>query len=393
MITSVRLRSAAFSGLLVLGLATCDYGAQAPDGSFTLSQGVVRLLAITGESSEPAQVSVEAFRGSVNELAPTVVYNSPTASWLSAMLQGTSTVPGEPVALILQASAAGLEAGTVDTANVKVESPNVRDAGTIRMILTVQGPLNALVLATGPAEHGAQRLGIDPAARDSVKDARGGDPRAGRSRSEGGNRERWRYPERTGRRNQRRHRASDLHGPHDQWPGGPSSAPILGRRIRFRCLGPDRSPTGEPAQITEASSLTQNGGPNCEVSDRPRVRISDDGDNPVEGVQVTFEITAGGGSISPSTSVVSGPDGVAGLTAWTLGSSLGAQSLEAGASGLSGSPSTVAATTTIGQANKLGLSPAPSGSAASGTPFATQPAVQVQDACGNAVAQAERKSP
>lgn len=53
----------------------------------------------------------------------------------------------------------------------------------------------------------------------------------------------------------------------------------------------------------------------------------------VRGVEVTFEVTSGGGSIAVRT-VVTGPDGIATVGSWTLGTSPGANTLVASVPGL-----------------------------------------------------------
>ena len=66
------------------------------------------------------------------------------------------------------------------------------------------------------------------------------------------------------------------------------------------------------------------------------VRVTDRGQNPVSGVTVQWVVTSGGGSANPITAV-SDKRGLA-ATRWTLGSLVGAQTMEARAGTLSGSP-------------------------------------------------------
>ncbi len=72
------------------------------------------------------------------------------------------------------------------------------------------------------------------------------------------------------------------------------------------------------------------------VSPSPTVRVTDSGGNPVAGVNVSFVVTAGGGSVG-SGSVATAADGTA-STSWTLGPAAGGNTLSASAAGLSGSP-------------------------------------------------------
>jgi hypothetical protein len=63
------------------------------------------------------------------------------------------------------------------------------------------------------------------------------------------------------------------------------------------------------------------------LADSLVVQVADQFLNPVAGYQVTFSATSGGGSVSP-TSVATGANGRA-ATAWTLGSTVGAQTAQA----------------------------------------------------------------
>jgi len=66
------------------------------------------------------------------------------------------------------------------------------------------------------------------------------------------------------------------------------------------------------------------------------VQVTDIAGNPVSGVMVTWVVTSGGGTTTP-TSVASGADGLASAS-WTLGATVGNQTVEARATGLLGSP-------------------------------------------------------
>jgi hypothetical protein len=78
---------------------------------------------------------------------------------------------------------------------------------------------------------------------------------------------------------------------------------------------------------------------------RPAVQIVDPNNQPVPGVPVTFTVSAGGGSISGAIQV-SGPDGVARVTRWVLGTAPGVNALIATAAGtaVAGNPQTFTAT-------------------------------------------------
>ncbi|MBK9690146.1 MAG: hypothetical protein IPO73_00345 [Gemmatimonadetes bacterium] len=121
----------------------------------------------------------------------------------------------------------------------------------------------------------------------------------------------------------------------------------------------------------------------------PSVLVTDTTGNPVAGVNVTFAVTLGGGSVA-NPNAVTGAGGIASAGSWTLGPVAGADSLSATAAGLTGSPVRFGATAAAGAAVRLTVTTEPSASAASGTPLATQPVVQLLDANGNPVGTAGR---
>ena len=93
----------------------------------------------------------------------------------------------------------------------------------------------------------------------------------------------------------------------------------------------------------------------------------------------------------PTTAVATDANGVAQVTSWTLGTTAGANTLLASASGpggpLTGSPLTINANGIAGPATQLGMSVQPPASVASGDGLAPAPVVQLQDANGNPVSQ------
>src|SRR5205807_8737586 len=70
------------------------------------------------------------------------------------------------------------------------------------------------------------------------------------------------------------------------------------------------------------------------------------------GVAVTFAAAAGSGTVTPTTPVATGTDGIAAATSWTLSPTAGTNTLTATASGLTGSPVTFTATGTAGTATR-----------------------------------------
>src|SRR5207253_352645 len=123
------------------------------------------------------------------------------------------------------------------------------------------------------------------------------------------------------------------------------------------------------------------------VTPPPSVIVKDASGNPVSGVAVTFAVAPGNGTVTPTTPVSTGTDGIAAATSWTLSPTAGPQTPTATASGLTGSPVPFTATGTAGAATRLVITRPPSSTAQSGAPLAQQPAVQLQDANGNPVSQ------
>jgi hypothetical protein len=120
---------------------------------------------------------------------------------------------------------------------------------------------------------------------------------------------------------------------------------------------------GPAATITSASDVSQTGNAGDEVAEPPSVIVKDKFGDPVAGVAVTFAVTAGGGTIAPTSAVTTGADGKATLTSWTLGPGGGTNTVTASATGLAGSPVTFNATVSGGLGTTTSLAagnPSPS---------------------------------
>ena len=135
--------------------------------------------------------------------------------------------------------------------------------------------------------------------------------------------------------------------------------------------------------IAAVSGGSQSATAGSTLPDSLIVVVTDAAGNPVAGIVVAWTLT-GGGSVSEA-STVTGADGRSGVRR-TLGTAAGPQTTVATVAGLTGSPVTFAATATVGSAGRLSVRDQPSETAASGTAFARQPSVQMQDANGNDVA-------
>src|SRR5207248_8130339 len=136
-----------------------------------------------------------------------------------------------------------------------------------------------------------------------------------------------------------------------------------------------------------AASIAPNGGgtsapAGTAVTPPPSVIVRDASGNPVSGVAVTFVASPGSGTVTPTTPVTTGTDGIAAATSWTLSATAGQNTATAKIGRAAGRERTFTATGTAGAAKRLALTTPPSNTARSGQASAQQPAVQVQDANG-----------
>ena len=90
---------------------------------------------------------------------------------------------------------------------------------------------------------------------------------------------------------------------------------------------------GPPTSMTKAAGDGQTSAVSTQVPVRPAVRVSDSFGNPVPGVDVSFSVVAGGGSITGA-SQTTGGDGHATVGSWTLGPGTGENLLAASSAGL-----------------------------------------------------------
>ncbi len=158
------------------------------------------------------------------------------------------------------------------------------------------------------------------------------------------------------------------------------SAGLLGVTSPAVTLG-----AGAANLIASNSTTAQGGTIGQAVAAPPSVRVTDVGGNPVAGIAVTFAITAGGGTVLPGTPVVTNASGIATVTSWTLGTTVGTNTVTASAAVPSGSPVTFNATSTAGAANLIASNSVTTQSAVVGTNVGAPPSVIVTDIGGNPV--------
>ncbi len=143
---------------------------------------------------------------------------------------------------------------------------------------------------------------------------------------------------------------------------------------------------GSATTIVASSVTSQSDTVGAAVANPPAVLVTDASGNPVSAVSVTFAVTSGGGSITGG-SASSDANGIAALTSWTLGSTVGTNTVTATAAGLTGSPVTFTATGVAGPATTLVITTQPSG-AVNGVALSTQPVLALHDGFGNPALQA-----
>ncbi len=84
----------------------------------------------------------------------------------------------------------------------------------------------------------------------------------------------------------------------------------------------------DAATLEKVAGDAQSAPQGSAVAIAPQVRVVDAGGGPVEGAVVTFAVTAGGGSVTTA-SVLSDESGLAAVGSWTLGASVGVNTLTA----------------------------------------------------------------
>lgn len=108
--------------------------------------------------------------------------------------------------------------------------------------------------------------------------------------------------------------------------------------------------TGAPAVVAIQAGNGQSAAVNAAVPIPPAVKVTDGAGNPVPHAAVTFAVASGSGSVVAAAQVLTGFDGIAAATSWTLGPFKGANTLTATLtdSGVTGNPVTFTATGTVG---------------------------------------------
>jgi len=101
---------------------------------------------------------------------------------------------------------------------------------------------------------------------------------------------------------------------------------------------------GPATQLNRTGGNAQSGAINAALPTALQVTAVDQFGNGVSGVSIAWQVNGGGGSVAPPSSST-GASGAA-TTIWTLGATVGAQTAEGAAAGLTGSPVAFSATGT-----------------------------------------------
>ena len=140
-------------------------------------------------------------------------------------------------------------------------------------------------------------------------------------------------------------------------------------------------PLERASRITAASAVDIAGVVGTTAASAPAVRVTDEDGDPVSGAQVFFTVTAGSGSVNPSVAITDA-DGRA-TTAWTLGTTVQANTLKAVVGTLS--PVVFTATTVAGPPTRLERFGADNQIVAVGSVVPSPLRVQVTDSFHNPV--------
>jgi hypothetical protein len=161
------------------------------------------------------------------------------------------------------------------------------------------------------------------------------------------------------------------------------SSIVWGLFLALACRGDLKT---DPSQDPAAMASVQGNGQIAEVGTAvpvaPTVLVTTEAGDPAQGVEVSFAVTQGGGTVTGAT-VITGVDGLASVASWTLGTAVGNNTLSATSAGLAGSPITFSAASRPGPAVQVQLLTAPPATVGNGEVFTPQPSVQLQDVFGN----------
>ena len=139
--------------------------------------------------------------------------------------------------------------------------------------------------------------------------------------------------------------------------------------------------SGPPVSMQAVSLVSQGGVAGTIATSTPTVVVRDALGNPAAGVQVTFTVTAGGGTLAGAIDTT-GIDGIASVASWTFGPTAGVNTVVASSLGL---PSVTFTATSVGAPSQMQAFAGNNQAAVQGTAVPVRSAARVLDALGNGV--------
>ncbi|MEO8194050.1 MAG: SGNH/GDSL hydrolase family protein [Gemmatimonadales bacterium] len=136
-----------------------------------------------------------------------------------------------------------------------------------------------------------------------------------------------------------------------------------------------------PSTVAAFAGNNQTARPGFAVSTPPSVKVTDPAGVPVTGFSVTFAVATGGGSITGA-SATTNTDGIASVGSWTLGPTVGENTLSATAGALTGSPVEFRATAQALPPSTISINAGNNQNALAGQTVPVAPSVRVTDVEG-----------
>ena len=161
----------------------------------------------------------------------------------------------------------------------------------------------------------------------------------------------------------------------------PAAALLLASLFSVACSDKSTSPP-QPATVAAVVSTIAPAPVGATLTSPITVVVRDAGGTALSGISVTFAVTQGGGSVAPAT-VTTGNSGEA-STAWTLGTTPGAQAVQASVSGVTGG-ATFTTTARAGDPRSIAIQAGNAQNASAGAVVTVAPAVLLLDQFGNPV--------
>lgn len=140
---------------------------------------------------------------------------------------------------------------------------------------------------------------------------------------------------------------------------------------------------GIPATVTVAGGDGQSADAGTAVAIAPSAEVRDGSNNLLEGIDVTFAVTGGGGSVTGGTAVTNA-SGIATLGSWILGTTPGANTMDATVAGV-GAPASFTATGVVGPPSQIVVVSGDAQTGTVGTALANPVVFAIQDQFGNGV--------